>query len=754
MSGDSSLDPGAAIATAAKSVPAARPVPRERTLRAVVVVFGITTFAGAALLFLVQPMVARMILPRLGGSPSVWNTCMLFFQTSLLLGYLYSHLSTKWFGTERQAKLHAIVLFLPLLFLPLSIGASAPSGTESPVWWLLRTMTATVGVPFFVVSTSAPLLQRWFAALPIASARDPYFLYSASNLGSMLALLGYPFALERVLGVRGQTVAWALGYVVFALLVLLCGLSLRQFARHEPEVLSEPSELDGDPVTSRQRARWILLSLVPSSLLLGVTAHISTDLAAMPLLWVIPLALYLLTFVLTFSPRGAVMHRWFNYLAVPLVLVSLLTIVFNAHSWAYMPVHLVTFFCCAMVCHRALANTRPSVTHLTEFYLYVSLGGMLGGVFNTLIAPHVFVTVLEYPLMLAAVGLVVRASQHPRSARVPAIVAYGLIGSGLVWVFVHTTGQTAQFLVALGLGLALLLLLVQRDAVFPAFAIALVGALVVGRPASGSTVIFTGRSFFGVLRVTESADHSFRLLQHGSTLHGREQIPSSGRCEPTTYYHRRGPVGELASASGDRLHDVAVVGLGTGALACYSAVGQRWTFFEIDPLVERIARDRSLFTHLASAAVGVDVVIGDGRIKLQEIPAGSYDLLVVDAFSSDAIPVHLLTREAMQLYVSRLKADGVLAVHISNRYMALEPVVSALVHAEGLSGLVKFDGDIPSADTPRGRMMAHWVAIARSTQPLERLAGVPGWRTLDGGAERPAIWTDDYSNILSVIRLR
>ena len=346
-------------------------------------------------------MCAKLLLPRLGGSPSVWNTCVLFFQMTLLLGYLYAHLSTRWLGVRRQMVCHLVLMMVPFAFLPLAIGTGAPSPVGNPVWWLLGTLTLRIGLPFLVVSASAPLLQRWFAVAPIASARDPYFLYAASNFGSMLALLAFPLLLEPIVGVRYQTWLWATGYALLTIATACCAVLVRRFPnRGEPERV-EDAQLPRAVPTIGARWRWVVLSFVPSSLMLGVTTHISTDVAAVPLLWIVPLAIYLGTFVLAFATRQLLSERWLVRLLPVLVSSCLVSIVANAQQWWLIPLHLITFFVCALVCHRALARRRPDVRHLTEFYIWMSVGGMCGGVFATLVAPHLFTGVLEYPLMLS-----------------------------------------------------------------------------------------------------------------------------------------------------------------------------------------------------------------------------------------------------------------------------------------------------------------------------------------------------------------
>lgn len=730
----------------------------SRLLSAAIGVFTITAFIGACLLFLVQPMFAKLILPRLGGSPAVWNTCVLFFQTTLLLGYLYAHITTKFLGVRRQAMWHLLVLLAPLIFLPLRLGRPELAAAEWPVSWLLATMVWTVGVPFFVISTSAPLLQRWFGALPVASAPDPYFLYAASNLGSMIALLGYPFALEPSVGLQGQTVLWTAGYAMFVVLMGACVWLVRTIAPIYPhDAIAAAPDVIVPPPTARIRWQWIVLAFVPSSMMLGVTTYISTDIAAVPLLWVLPLALYLLTFVVAFSQRRLLPVRALD-MAVPFLIVGSLTSILLKVSWL-MPLHLVTFFCSSLACHTRLVDRRPDVHHLTEFYLWLSVGGMLGGIFNSLVAPQMFATVLEYPLVLAIMSFLNGRIRHGR--RMPttlvALVSAVVLGCVAIWAFGLTSGDVGRGLLLIAVGLTTQLIVSSWGwaGLFRVVSFALVGFIgyaALGRTLGG-TVLFVDRTFFGVHRVVESPDHTYRLLQHGNTVHGWQRQPAENSCEPTGYYSLAGPIGQLFTAPGKLFANVAVIGLGTGGLACYAQPGHHWTFYEIDPMVEKIARNPAYFTHLQNSPGIVDVVLGDGRITLNMADPGRYDLLILDAFSSDAIPVHLLTQEAVQLYLSRIKAGGVIAAHISNRYLHLEPVLGAIAHREGLYALANKDVEIPDEHLKMGRRATHWVLLAKDRNALLTLEGRPGWRP---ALRDPAIrsWTDDHSNILQVLTLQ
>jgi SAM-dependent methyltransferase len=678
--------------------------------RSIVWLFTATTFAASTLVFLIQPMFAKMILPKLGGSSAVWNTSVLFFQTSLLFGYLYAHLTTRWLRPRRQAMVHLALMVAALPFLPLTLGQSSPPSSADPVWWLLGTMTVRLGLPFFAVSTMAPLVQRWFATQPLPSAANPYFLYAASNIGSMVGLLAYPFILELFSGTQVHARLWLFGYVVLLVFVAACALTVTDNGKGRAAIVQR-----GTAVSWRRRALWTVLACIPSSLMLGVTTHISTDLAAIPLLWVLPLSAYLLTFIVAFS-RVA----WFPQQIVArsrpfLALAVMASIAGTLHGPWLIPVHLAAFFAAAFCCHAALVRTRPGPEDLTEFYLWISVGGMLGGVFNSLVAPHVFNGIFEYPLVLALACLV----------RVPA-------GDG------NDRLEPSRHFSA------------QRVSPVVVVAVAILLTVVESSRSKRGKLIFADRSFFGVARVSVAPDGSSHLLHHGSTLHGVQNQPADKSCEPQSYYDAAGPVGQLFRASGLHFTDVAVVGLGGGGLACYAAPGARWTFFEIDPLIERIARDPGLFTFLRNSQGRIAVEIGDGRKKLEDAPQHSFDLIVIDAFSSDSVPVHLMTREAVDLYMSRLRPGGVLALHISNRYVRLEPVIAAVAAETALFALTKFD-DIPPANTARGRVASHWVLFTAVADRLTVLSREPGWRALSSQAGIHA-WTDDYSNLLSSLR--
>lgn len=827
--------------------------------------FALTLFTSASLLFLVQPMFAKMVLPLLGGTPQVWNTCMVFYQAVLLLGYLYAHFSTKWLGTRKQALVHLVLLALPWLVLPFGMATIAhqaglpalvlPLGTDPslappagvhPALWLLVLLSVSVGLPFFVVSASAPMLQAWFAQTGHRAAKDPYFLYGASNLGSMLALMAYPFVIEPRLPLLSQSMVWAVGFggltaLTFGCAVLLWrskpqpvlatnGVTLPTAEMPAVEPLNGPVDAALAVPTAAQRLRWLGLSLVPSSLLLGVTTFISTDLAAVPLLWVIPLALYLLTFVLVFAQRPLVSHRAMLWLQPFLVVVVAVIYYKSMHDslWLVILLHLAMFFVTTLVCHGELARTRPAASHLTEFYIWMSLGGVLGGLFNALVAPQIFSTVIEYPLMIAAACMMrpwpkrdpnpvasrwldliapvwvfvllwslVKMTEHIRGLALPThaewwcSVGFLALSAGTVVMFRNRYAQflaiVAAVLVAAVFGLQqgnagddwlwrlsrrasgdwreMAILAIGGLVAFSMlnrpvrFGLALGAVFLIGHVHFGSEngTIRVQRSFFGVLRVYE--DDEERTLAHGSTTHGIQSLDPYWSRQPLSYYHHAGPLGKVIGnlLDPEKHQEIAVIGLGTGSTAAYADdfTDVRFTYFEIDPDVVALSvppeGEEPYFTYIRDArdeGATVDIDLGDARLSLEKPEYdGRFDLITVDAFSSDAIPAHLLTREAMNLYFQKLKPDGVLMVHISNRHLDLEPVVGNLAADLGLVARVNDDDD----ERQPGQYSSTWVVVVRNEARLGPLAKSKQWKSIPWD-EEAGIWTDDFSNILSVSR--
>jgi SAM-dependent methyltransferase len=657
-------------------------------------------------------MLAKLVLPYFGGSPMVWNTCALFFQVLLLAGYLYVHLSTRRFGARRQPWVHLALLLLPLLALPVALPADpAPEPGTEPALWLLRVLLVAVGVPFLLLATTGPLLQRWFSWSGHRRAEDPYFLYAASNAGSVVGLLGYPFVIEPTVGLAAQTRWWSIAYGGFVLLVGACGVLAALAARRtavtaEPELAADPPDEPSPPVSVRQRLTWVALAFIPSSLMLGVTAHVSTDIAAIPMFWTVPLAVYLATFVVAFGRSSRRPPVVAAVVAAALAIPALLDLAadWNPEVWLLVALHVAVLAAAGLAAHGRLAASRPPTSQLTGFYLWVSVGGALGGLLNGLVAPVVLDRVLEYPLVLALVPLLLLGiSGGDRPARRPLV----------------------------------------REPVAWATALLVVGAL--GASFTQSGVLARDRTFYGSYRVTGSSER--HALVHGTTVHGWELFSGANAGEPTSYYSRTGPMGDVMTAygEGEAFRRVALVGMGVGTLAAYGQPGQRMDFYEIDPAVVRLARDSGFFGFLADSEADIQVVLGDGRLGLERAPDSSYGLIVLDAFSSDAIPAHLLTEEAVAEYRRKLAPGGVLAVHITNRHLDLAPVLAAIADRLDLAAVRRDDpggGEVTAT--------SDWVVLAPDNATLEPLRVKRGWEELVGQSDVRA-WTDDYSSLVEVL---
>ena len=750
----------------------------------VVALFSMTLFVNAALLFAVQPMFSKMVLPMLGGSPAVWNTCMLFFQTALLGGYLYAHVTTKWLDVRKQSMLQLVLFALTFLTLPVAVASGwRPAGSEMPVWWLAALLTVSLGAPFFMLSTGAPLLQRWFAESGHPAAANPYFLYAASNLGSMVALVAYPFLIEPHLRLAQQSEFWTTAYVLLVVLIATCAFVVRRGMRGalafssdtgSRSVAADATAADVDAFTAMttgtaevaehltvwRRVKWVLLSFVPSSMLLAVTTYLSTDVASIPLLWIVPLALYLLTFVIVFARKVVIFrHAFAVWLQPPflLILAVAIALIMQRSVTALAPTHLAAFFLTALVCHGELAKDRPSVAHLTEFYLWMSVGGVLGGIFNVIVAPQIFDSVLEYPIaiVLAAMLRPQLAEREPSDRVLDVVLPLALFALIVILMragFPPSTWGPRAPVFVFG-AYALVVLCFQRHSL--RFALG-VGAIFVGAALGRGTdtsLLFRGRSFFGVYRVLAYPKH--HALQNGTTTHGGQSIYPQFAREPLTYYHRDGPLGQSFAWLMRRTPNrrVAIVGLGTGTVACYGRPDETWTFYEIDPLIERIAFNPKYFSYLRDCPPTKRIVLGDARLSLAQAPDGAYDYIVLDAFSSDAIPVHLMTREALQLYLKKLAPGGSIAFHVSNRYLNLEPVLVELARDAKLAGIVGADTAITSSQTMSFKMNSKWIVLSRTATDHALLALQPGWRVLAPKSD-VALWTDDFSNVFSVFKWR
>ncbi len=726
--------------------------------RAVGPLFVAAILLGSFLLFLVQPMIARMALPRLGGAPAVWNSAMLIYQALLLGGYAYAH----WLGrvpVRQQAMIHLAVLALAALWLPIGLMAMQMPADAEPALWVPWLLGASIGPLFFAISAQAPLLQRWFAVA--SGGRDPYALYAASNVGSFGGLIVYPLLVEPGLALKGQSWLWTGGYALVFVAVAACALLLPRKAADEPHVHAT------SPAPSRQRvAHWIALAFVPSGLMLATSSFLTTDIVAVPMLWVLPLGLYLLSFTIAFAARRWPAEILTRFAPITILMFGGLMIAgHNANPELNALMALGLLFMVAVALHTHMYDLRPEPDRLTGFYLAMSVGGALGGVFAALAAPLVFDWTYEYPILILAAGLLVpQAFLLPLFAKLWSAEAQGtrirVLVVALLVVLIVWLGLfgPAEKLGEKTLGLLYL-------------AIALVGLFTIGKRLpfmivlSGALFLFGGyrslamswegdvrtRSYFGVYTITDLATQ--KRLAHGTTLHGVQLKGHDVLLRmPTTYYVPGSGVGRAMMAAGDLYGAgarVGVVGLGTGTLACYARPGQDWRFYEIDPAVVELARGPFRFLELCLPKA--NVILGDARLRLAEAPPASLDLLALDAFSSDAVPMHLMTREAFATYDRVLAKDGLLLVHISNRFLSLEPVVEAAARSGGWTAVAltyhpSFAEEMQEAAT------SDWIALSRSPETIAKLKARGGeWRELQA---TPGFtpWTDDYATILPVLR--
>lgn len=735
--------------------------------------FALAIFTSAALVFGVQPMVTKLVLPMLGGSPSVWNTAMVFFQTALLIGYGYAHLLQRIGSIRTQVGVHLVLLLLAALFLPLRIsGWLGDPDPSAPIGWLLVTLTMSVGAPFAVLSATAPLLQAWYARVRFehADGQNPYVLYAASNLGSFLALLSYPVLIEPLATLSGQRLGWSLGYGLFILMVLALTAVVwtrRLDHSHEPAPLAQ-----GVPIPWKEKIRFVLLAAAPSSLMLGVTAHLSTDVASAPFLWVVPLSLYLLTFVLAFQTRPWIPLPVTMVLSAAFGAIGVVLVAFRSIEWTQaFTVNILAFFFLTLMCHQLLAARRPAPDRLTEFYLLMSLGGVLGGAFTALIAPLLFDMVWEYPLVLLLVGLFRPWGKGELSPRQCGAVMIALVAAAapvLISIALNADDYARTIFYAksplMMPQLTILLLLpaavcayLLRDRALAFTGILLLMTLSAQWVGRGHDTSFSGRSFFGVVRIANVPDDRMggdvHVLTHGTTYHGAQSRNPLFACEPRMYYARTTPIGQSAMIVGRRgPANIGVVGLGTGAMAAYKRAEDRMTFFEIDPMVDRLARDPEWFTYISDCAQGpVRTVLGDARLTLAKEPVGSYDLLVIDAFSSDAVPTHLLTVEAIEGYLKQVKSDGVVVLHLSNRNLDITLPAIAAAQALGRPKLHQITYQGP--DTPDLAEASTEVLILSPTeQGLADFRLDPRW--IDPADTDVAAWTDDYVNLFGAMQRR
>lgn len=742
--------------------------------------YSITVLASAFLLFGVQPIAGRMLLPVLGGVPGAWTACLLFFQTALLLGYGWGEALSRIRSVRTRIGLHLALVLVPLALLPpvppdeASLGISP---AHSPTLFAIAFLARSVGLPFFALSTTAPMLQSWLARTDHPASERPYFLYAASNVGSLGSLLAYPFIVEPLLGLSSQRVAFGIGYALLVVLVAACGAMT---ARRPKPVTS--SDAHTARPTARQRATWVVLALVPSMLLSSVTTYLSLEIAPIPLLWVIPLAAYLATFVVAFRDGGTEMPWWVSRVARLLGVVLVVLTLVHANSWLLLQalLHLGFFVLAALVAHGRLAKLTPAADHLTEFYVWMAVGGALGTFLTSVVATHLLPDLWEYPIAIAAGCAVTAPGISPADAKKAPPVDESRT---------PTTRDGAWALAILALGGALVLggsalgigdqpyavvlvfgplaVIAYSTSMRPTrYGLALVAMVLVGTLYSeqGATLLDRRRGFFGILRVVEDRTHAFRYLLHGSTLHGSQAIAERDRCEPVSYYTRTGPLGRILAVrrESEGGGDAALVGLGTGALGCYAAPGEHWRFFEINQDVVDVAEDPRLFTFLTNArATGADVTIdvADGRLGVAALAPSSQALVILDAFNSDSVPIHLLTREAVGVYVRALAPGGWVVLHCSNRTLDLTRVVAAIAGENHLSAVVNPDAteiaaqiaaQQDQAGIPGASGAPTWIVLAREASELDALRA-RGFVDLPG-PRGASPWTDERASLFEVIR--
>jgi SAM-dependent methyltransferase len=729
--------------------------------------FALTVFSSATLVFLVQPMVAKLVLPLLGGSPSVWNTSQAFFQLALLAGYFYAHLLQRIPTVRGQAIAHVSALVVAAVALPLRVNELAgPPSSEHPNLWLLAVLGLSIGAPFAVLSATAPLVQAWHArTIGASEGKEPYVLYAASNLGSLLALLAYPIVVEPAFTLIGQRTGWSLGYGVFAVIIAI--LSFFVSREHAQSVRDER------PVTPkpawRTRLSWIALAAIPSSLMLGVTTYITTDVASAPFLWVLPLALYLTTFIVAFQEKPAISPALTLTLQGAALAACAALLPFRSSFFGLqLFIHLAAFFLTALMCHQRLVAKRPDPAHLTEFYLCLSVGGVVGGAFNAFVAPVIFNDVWEYPIVLA-LSCLARPWGDMRKVPINVGVMFvvGVLAAVLTPIVVTFSGYQFSKGPVVGsfdqgelfdmgmktlLGVAMICaFMVRRYGLF-FFGIIAILSYAAETTADRTDTRASWRSFFGVLKRSEtyvpSLGGQVKMLAHGTTLHGAQAQADAYRCRPMVYYTPRTPIGQVFTAKSAKAGNLRIgaVGLGTGSVAAYTRPGDHLTFFEIDPLVVKVSTDPQNFTYTTECAKGlVDYVIGDARLTVAKQRNASFDILLIDAFSSDSVPAHLLTVEAVRGYLTKLKPDGILILHLSNRNLDLLGPAQAVARASGGQGLIQSYRPPPKDPEGTWESAEDAVIVARDRAALQDYVAMGGWQTVNPFLARP--WTDDYTNL-------
>ncbi len=718
--------------------------------------FTLAVFISACLVFSVQPLFAKLTLPLLGGASNVWNTAMVFFQAVLLAGYIYAHVLTRYLPVKAQFMVHLCLLAWGFFFLPLAVAQGwTPPDDGSLTFWLLALFGISIGVPFFVLSANAPLLQRWYSYTGVEDADNPYFLYAASNVGSLLALCSYPLLVEPAMRLQDQTRYWSWIYVAF--MVCVAALAYRAWIKDwiKPKGTSENTS---EKITGARRVSWVVLAFVPSSLMLGLTSHMTNNVAAAPLLWVFPLALYLLTFVIVFARKPILSLEKISPLAKAAIVMAFIA-GFILKQWVLISFgfSLLAYFVIALVFHGHLVQRKPDVAGLTEFYIWMSVGGVLGGIFNALISPLVFNNVYEYILILAVALLALPEITQTSKEYMSRLGGYLLAATLILAIYLISgwVGMSHQ----IRIGILVLCILIAAGvfnkttikSLIDGLALIVLTLFVLG---SDGNVIMQDRSFFGVMRVRQVPSelgivHKFA---HGDTVHNVQYQAADLRRIPLAYYGHGNSFDRALQLARENQKDlnVLMIGLGAGAMACYEQAEDNWTYFEIDPKVVSMARDPKYFSFLSECAPDADIRIGDARLKIEDIKDGSQDFIIIDAFSSDSIPTHLVTREALALYRQKLRPDGLMFFHTSNRALDIHSVVENLARDAELSARHIYLTDFSEHPHKDFITSSSGVILGRGSDINRLTEGKSDWQTLSPNAYI-GVWSDDYSNLLGTM---
>lgn len=726
---------------------------RECILSNNIVVYSFSIFLSAFLMFMLQPMVAKMVLPYLGGATSVWTVCMLFFQGVLFLGYLYAHGSVKYLGIKKQSILHLVLLCMSFYWLPISIQEVSFNEGIHASTLILLILSSSILLPFFLLSSNATIMQKWFSYSNHKSSGNPYVLYAVSNLGSFIALLGYPFIFEPSLNLTEQTFYWATTYIVFAIFVFLsCIILINNYKN-----MVQKEKVDKASIPWKRKAYWCWLSFVPSSLLVGTTTFITTDIASVPLFWILPLATYLITFVIAFSYRLKISLKFLSFTSVVCVSFIFLNAYFMGYTFLLICVPIVLLFSISYIFHRKLADDSPNSTHLTEYYLWLAFGGMLGGLFNSIIAPYLFVEITEYKVIVYAslLGCVSYAVNKVTGRNnfinilllfVIGFISYEANKHNFISEDLYTLFRVIFVFICF-------LVLTQEQNTKKVFVCILCFITILDDRAMDLNDEYKVRSFYGSYNVKtkDRGGEQIRVFSHGTTLHGGQYLKESIKYEPTLYYSKRSGLGLAINSFSDTFFkgkDVAVIGLGVGATSCLFSKDQKITYYEIDQAVADIATNDSLFSFIKGCTPNHSIIIGDARIMLNKAVGSQYKMLVLDAFSSDSIPVHLLTKEAIELYMQKLDTDGVLMVHISNRHLDLKPVLANISNELNLDGYY-FKLDVKPKPDNAADIDSLWVALIKSESQKIHFQE---WVDLDKFKNNRPVWSDEYSSILHVLK--